>query len=602
MKLLLILAVVFVTALLASPEDDDPCSKFATCQQCVDQAYCGWCSTYVVYNDGSRGKQCAGFDPDHPHTRPFTCHGRYQTTECTPGWVCDYSNLKCFETAPGQGDTKEVCEETCVKPPQTYVCDQSNLTCVEASPGHGASLPVCQQGCFEGYACNATSLTCFKQLGGAPLADCENNCGKKSNNTPSDLLGVWRGLQVNGNYLKGEWQANFGADSLELRFPKSAKILLKGQVQLIERPTRQLYITINEGPETYKDKVLRVIYQYVYGPEVRLATLAISAPDGPLPSSYDEAMTTSDMTVLVMMQCLDPTRCKFKFDAALEMLSAADKKRLALPEELTTVKLDQKENLMAVNDSCRPFLTCPDCIAQKFCGWCSTKVVYNDSSIGGNCAGFNPDNSKKPFVCKGTYSTNECPAAPTAPSVPTMAPPVAPVPPVPSAPVTNAPTYAPSKPRPSYKCNATTYMCFEVGPGQGSSKEVCEQTCHPPKNVTPIALIGKWRGLEIDQDYQEGEWTAVFNNVTVVLTPPNGDAITGRVAGDSSQLWVYLDDGSILRGIWQVAYGIETKDFGWAIGKLNDRAPKNFAEAMNTAGMVEYEFVSCLKDNCSFKA
>jgi len=59
-------------------QPDDYCFPYKTCEECLKQLYCGWCSTPVVGGDGA---QCAGFSPDNKST-PFICIGQYQTTTC----------------------------------------------------------------------------------------------------------------------------------------------------------------------------------------------------------------------------------------------------------------------------------------------------------------------------------------------------------------------------------------------------------------------------------------------------------------------------------------------------------------------------------------
>jgi len=56
----------------------DYCFPYKTCEECLKQLYCGWCSTPVVGGDGA---QCAGFSPNNKST-PFICIGQYQTTTC----------------------------------------------------------------------------------------------------------------------------------------------------------------------------------------------------------------------------------------------------------------------------------------------------------------------------------------------------------------------------------------------------------------------------------------------------------------------------------------------------------------------------------------
>jgi len=132
------------------------------------------------------------------------------------------------------------------------------------------------------------------------------------------------------------------------------------------------------------------------------------------------------------------------------------------------------------------------------CGWCSVNVYYGENQ-GKQCAGWNIDKTKDPFICPGTYSTVDCTPPPPPPTPP---------------------------PAPTYLCNGTSRTCFEVKsnihfhlsflishqttPGHGTSKFVCEQTCgvHPiPSNSTPGELRGVWRGIQIHKNYTKGEWT-----------------------------------------------------------------------------------------------
>lgn len=92
----------------------------------------------------------------------------------------------------------------------------------------------------------------------------------------------------------------------------------------------------------------------------------------------------------------------------------------------------------APTDHCSPFLTCPKCVAQPLCGWCSEDVVYPGNITGPQCAGFNA-NGSAPFACNGIYSTEQCVAG--------------------------------------YVCNETDFTCVLGQEGQGNTKSACEANC-----------------------------------------------------------------------------------------------------------------------------
>eukprot|EP00026_Physarum_polycephalum_P016278 Phypoly_transcript_17154.p1 GENE.Phypoly_transcript_17154~~Phypoly_transcript_17154.p1 ORF type:complete len:263 (+),score=33.16 Phypoly_transcript_17154:56-790(+) len=75
------LCVAYATRFQATLNDQlpfDHCFPYTTCESCINQTYCGWCSSPVL---GGNGAQCAGFSPTNGST-PFICFGTYQTTTC----------------------------------------------------------------------------------------------------------------------------------------------------------------------------------------------------------------------------------------------------------------------------------------------------------------------------------------------------------------------------------------------------------------------------------------------------------------------------------------------------------------------------------------
>merc|ERR1711871_1254618 len=60
----------------------DACNSHTSCKECVADAFCGWCSVPVVYDDGSPGAQCAGFDQQGKPQPPWTCAAMYKRTDC----------------------------------------------------------------------------------------------------------------------------------------------------------------------------------------------------------------------------------------------------------------------------------------------------------------------------------------------------------------------------------------------------------------------------------------------------------------------------------------------------------------------------------------
>jgi len=101
--------------------------------------------------------------------------------------------------------------------------------------------------------------------------------------------------------------------------------------------------------------------------------------------------------------------------------------------------------------------------------------------------------------------------------------------------------------------------------------------------------------------YEKGEWTANFTKTSVTVVDPSGKSMVGNVFQVQSFLVIQFKDGTI-SSIWQYAGGVETDFFSWAWSAPGGQPPESFDAAMNTSGMTEYEFVTCIegKAGCDF--
>eukprot|EP01065_Artemidia_motanka_P022761 TRINITY_DN2695_c0_g1_i1.p1 TRINITY_DN2695_c0_g1~~TRINITY_DN2695_c0_g1_i1.p1 ORF type:complete len:579 (+),score=213.78 TRINITY_DN2695_c0_g1_i1:84-1820(+) len=168
----------------------DPCSSMGSCDSCVGKSGCGWCSTKIMYQDGSYGTHCAG----PKYEKPFTCSGIYSSVTCTQGYVCDTANLQCKEAGPGQGVTKDECSKLCVAPPPGqvgYLCDQTTWTCKAASSG-GSIQSVCELGCIKPnpvYKCDNATKKCSEVPPYTPGATDQKSCALECAGLPTPSPG-----------------------------------------------------------------------------------------------------------------------------------------------------------------------------------------------------------------------------------------------------------------------------------------------------------------------------------------------------------------------------------------------------------------------------
>jgi len=207
---------------------------------------------------------------------------------------------------------------------------------------------------------------------------------------------------------------------------------------------------------------------------------------------------------------------------------------------------DPKEEVNA-DDHCFPYTTCETCIAQPFCGWCSTPVIGGN---GAQCAGFSPTNGSSPFICVGTYQTTTC-IVPTTASSQTS-----------TASTGSTGTHSTS--------TGTTGTTGTTGP--------------QPKPV----VAGTWRGLQINSGYVAGEWTFTFLGDNATIIGPNNWRASGTILSSVTEMDIVIIESSATDLVGKTLYGIYEQDFGpaclfltWGVGPSTSRVPPaNWGAAM----------------------
>jgi hypothetical protein len=414
---------------------------------------------------------------------------------------CNTTTKECYPVPPGTagGASNLLCSQECKastspQPNEKFVCNTTNFECVKTS-SNGTVFQQCEQLCQKRYYCDQTDAlnpTC-KLVGasqpGLPLPDCLDSC-KAHNSTPSDLKGVWRGLQIGKDYKAGEWDFNFLETSVIASFAGTS---MRGDVSFTGRsPNVVLTIHVVESSLSgiHPGDSLVMIYSFDgAAPEVRYLSLASSQPNGQPPKDFADAKSGSffDWT---LWECQPLTGCHFN-----------QNKFVRAP-----VKIAVQSHVEANPDPCSTEGTCTECLAHKFCGWCSVPVVYKDGTQGAQCAGYG-NATRNQFECHGVFRTDDCNdylciepqgictkvplgggedhdtcmkdckvlipsqnlVSPTGPPASMPSPSVAPV----------------------YACELSNYTCFQTAPGTGSSLEVCIQSCHKattPTQITPVPI------------------------------------------------------------------------------------------------------------------
>jgi len=501
----------------------------------------------VKYQDGSPGFQCAGFGPNNT-TNPFVCVGTYSTDKCLQGYNCSTATKQCVLTDPGNGMPQEQCQSTCF--PKTYTCSPINVSCVETPANQG----------------------------GIPLSVCQAQC-KSSNNTPTDLMGNWRGLEISGGYIKNEYRLAVNSTYALVYFPNGT-LYYAGTVSQV-----QDYVVI-----TGTNTKIFALYQTEIGPVTKWMTIASSRPGGPPPVTFDDAMASPSAQEFVFESCIDSSICNF--GAATTSTVEQIRKPVAAP---TGPPIDH----------CAVFENCTTCLNSPYCGWCSAKVIYQGNVLGANCAGFNQNETDNPFVCVGTYSTQKCPIPPPQYSCNSNSSQCVISQSGQSASVCNA-TCGKNNTNLLYKCNVEKMTCEPDQAGQDPA--TCNSTCQI--RPIPVDLNGVWRGIQVNQNYTKGEWRMVITsfdnfNSNFTITNPNNITLSGGMQHVGSEAVLIVKITSPVTAtrysLYELAYGPETAYLTLANGAYGSDTYPSFIQAMTGTGMSELTYVRCLNpNNCKF--
>jgi len=155
--------------------------------------------------------------------------------------------------------------------------------------------------------CNVAKMTCEPNNGGQDPVTCNSTCSIRP--FPVALNGVYRGLQVNQHYQKGEWSlvvTSNSTTSSSFVFTSPANITLYGELQHVASEA-VLIVTITAPVAAVRYS----LYELAFGPETTYLTLANGPADSDTYPSFVEAMTGTGMSELTFVSCLNPLNCKF---------------------------------------------------------------------------------------------------------------------------------------------------------------------------------------------------------------------------------------------------------------------------------------------------
>lgn len=157
----------------------------------------------------------------------------------------------------------------------------------------------------------------------------------------------------------------------------------------------------------------------------------------------------------------------------------------------------------------------------------------------------------------------------------------------------NQTTGTPSPSQEAYTCDAVSLTCVQSP--SGSPKNACLENCGVPQNVTPIFVVGNYRGLEVDVKYVKGEWQAkVTPNDIVIVDPTGATWAKGVVRQYNNELWLVTPAG-IRRGIFGLQQLPEVSVLTWAMGAIGQPPPTSFDTGLSNGQT--FVFAKCVNPN-----
>jgi len=123
--------------------------------------------------------------------------------------------------------------------------------------------------------------------------------------------------------------------------------------------------------------------------------------------------------------------------------------------------------------------------------------------------------------------------------------------------------------------------------------------CGKPANVTPIFVIGNYRGLEVDVKYVKGEWQAKISSTDIVIVDPTGQTwAKGVVRQYNNELWLVTPTGT-RRGIFGLQQLPEVTILTWAMGAFGQPPPTSFDNGLSNGQT--FVFAKCVNPgNCQW--
>jgi hypothetical protein len=250
------------------------------------------------------------------------------------------------------------------------------------------------------YSCDPRTLTCVTNTSGSIFQACDATCG---NHTPPELQNsLFRGIQINENFVFGEYDLNFSVSTLVARMPDGSFATANVHVN------GAMFVTWTSGPNAGQTQA-GIVQGASDGPETSSELIALAAPGQPAPTDMHDAMLSANVFVMTRCNSWKSAVCNFSSVFPPSAVARAGRPPLPWPPSR-----HPRLRRATTADPCNAYLNCTECIAVKTpdlqCGWClGGSIIYNTSVVPSEykCAGFQAGHSL-PFTCTADFRTEDC--------------------------------------------------------------------------------------------------------------------------------------------------------------------------------------------------
>eukprot|EP01065_Artemidia_motanka_P009554 TRINITY_DN148_c0_g2_i1.p1 TRINITY_DN148_c0_g2~~TRINITY_DN148_c0_g2_i1.p1 ORF type:complete len:952 (+),score=407.15 TRINITY_DN148_c0_g2_i1:81-2858(+) len=634
-------AVMFAAGALAA----DPCTSITDCTDCVNSVNdCGWCSTKVIYQDGTVGTQCVSPSAGDP----FSCSGIYSTEECQSGYVCNSKTYMCEKAAPGEGTSQQECLVQCVAPPPPgpppppgtgYECQVATGKCTAAGVGKGIPKAACEAGCVQPqpppgpgptpptptppptpatvYVCDTDKFQCKSAAPGTPGSTSKEICEESCQATPPP----------------GPPTPEPPPTPKPAPHPPSPPAPPSPPTPPLPPPppVAKVYACdeakgncTEVPPGTPGSSAYAVCMQNCH---------ATPPPPTP-PSGYkclfsnftcvkggDLAKADCDKACLGFYFCDTDYTCKPTNASTPGATSQKDCEANCAADwtcDAKALKCNKGTNgtTKAKCDAyCQTSYQCQDDLSCKagppgsgipnktLCEQlCVPSYSCNVTTL--KCLPVAPSKGTSKDRCQlGCVQNYKCETDWTCKAVP------------PGQGYRNESDCHDNcvKPPPYYQCDYDTYKCAEVDPGSPPpatpNKTHCEEKCiaPPPTPGPPSNLKGLWRAIYVQNGYTVGEYDLNFaDDNTVTIVSKTAVLVKGTVAtAPDHTVLISVTEGAakgkVIKGVYEAeGPGAETTFGELALGSPGGDAPLSVSKAFTTAGQTVFAMSKCLSQACAF--